>query len=116
MDSAHIKRQYFLYNSVFNGSRALYISTYSLFLGDVLSLSVGWIPWLLVINLVATTVCEIPTGAVADVYGRNKSFLIGCVLTVIGYLAYCLTATVIDKTQASTRMLLACLAEVFLAV
>lgn len=34
------------------------------------------------------TVCEVPTGAIADVFGRKKSFVIACLLNCLGLLVY----------------------------
>ncbi|MBP9761937.1 hypothetical protein KBD11_02595, partial [Candidatus Saccharibacteria bacterium] len=46
------------------------------------------------INLVNSTffvtlfLCEIPTGAFADVYGRKASYVVACILTTIGMAVY----------------------------
>ena len=71
---------YYVLNAWFNSSRAVYISTYSLFLVLVLQLKLEHIPWLLVVNLLVTTMSELPTGAYADLMGRRRSFLLGVII------------------------------------
>lgn len=106
--------QYYGYNSVFNSSRAVYISTYSLFLAEVLNLPLAWLPWVLVGNLFVTMLFEIPTGVYADLHGRKKSFLLAASITGIGYLVYATTA--LAHPTPVFALIAALLAELALAI
>jgi len=76
--------QYFAFNGIFNFTRALYISTYSLYLIEVARLPVAW----MLADLLISTVVELPTGAFADMYGRRTSFLAASSLCIFGYCFY----------------------------
>lgn len=82
------ERVYFGFNAYFNFSRALYISTYSLYLVNILGLPISWISWLVAIDLAFSTLSELPAGAFADIRGRKSSFVLACVVSCIGYLLY----------------------------
>lgn len=70
--AANVARQYYIYNASFNASRAVYISTYSLFLTQVLGFPISWAPWLLAANLVSTMMAEVPTGAYGISLGGTR--------------------------------------------
>lgn len=80
--------QYYLLNALFNFSRAIYISTYSLYLINILRLPVSWTVWLLVADLGFSTLAELPTGAFADIHGRKTSFVLACFISTLGYVIY----------------------------
>src|SRR6266853_395330 len=113
MEAESVIQQYYFYNAAFNATRALYISTYGLFLTDSVRLPVSWIPWLLAINLIVTTICEAPTGAYADLHGRRRSFLLACFVTTLGYLIYSTSSIV---AGFAPRLGIAILGEMSLAL
>jgi MFS family permease len=110
------RTQYYCYNAGFNGARAAYISTYSLYLVDTLKLPLAVIPWLLTLNLVITMLCEVPTGAFADIYGRRTSFLVACGVSMGGYGIYALAPSLAFSQAILLPFIAACLAEALLAV
>ncbi|WP_089730025.1 MFS transporter [Candidatus Thiosymbion oneisti] len=113
-DHLFITRQYYAYNGLFNSTRALYISTYSLVLNQVLGLPLAWLPWVLVANLLFTMLTEIPTGAFADIAGRRRSFLYAISLTGLGYLVY--AGAIESYAPPVLMMVIVVVAELLLAL
>ena len=113
--SGYVAR-YYLLNSAFNGSRALYISTYSLFLIDVLSLPLVVITWLFALNIAAALLMELPAGALADLRGHRAVFVSACVVSTIGSLVYWICGVLREDMELYIVIAVACFAEVLLAL
>lgn len=108
-----VASRYLFFNTAFNLTRALYSSTYALYLSKTLRLPLGSIPTLLALHLVVITSLEVPTGAFADTMGRKLSFILSLILSALGYAIY---AAAKIPTIEGSRFALACVAECILAV
>lgn len=112
--TSSIYLQHYVLNGLFNFARALYISTYSLYLVDGVGIHVSWVVWLMITDLVLSTAVELPTGAFADSYGRKLSFVVACGTCTIGYVFYAFAMS--PWVASPGRLVLVFVGEVALAV
>ncbi|MCU0679926.1 MAG: MFS transporter [Planctomycetes bacterium] len=82
-----IIRRFLIFTLVAGLSQSFFFATYSLFLQDK---GMSFLQ-MNIINLsfmVASFIFEIPTGAIADLFGRKKSILLGCLTHALAFFIY----------------------------
>lgn len=86
------ERTYYLVQALYHSSWAVTAPTYSLFLLerglDLLQINLVFATY-----LIAAFLFEVPTGAVADVFGRKLSFLLSCAVRAVAFLYYAFATT-----------------------
>jgi MFS family permease len=86
-------RKYFLYNAFKAVGFGLFIATWVVYLQERRGLSLAQAALIDVTFFVAAAFGEIPTGVVADMYGRKTSILIGAVLMFVSLIGWAFLPT-----------------------
>ncbi len=81
------ERTYYLISALYNGSWAFLGAVYPLFLMSR-GLNLFEVNAILAVFLFANFAFEVPTGAVADVFGRKVSFLLSCIVRAFAFACY----------------------------
>lgn len=81
------ERTYYLVSAFYHSSWAVIGPIYALFLLDR-GLNLLEINLVLATFLITSFVFEVPTGAVADVFGRKVSFVLSCLVRMVAFLLY----------------------------
>jgi len=92
MTDTNIKRSYYLFTLLHILPLSLVFTTYVIFLqeNNMTSTQIGWIGAVFMITMF---LFEIPTGIVADIFGRKASIVIGNILIIFGPVIYYCTDT-----------------------
>jgi MFS family permease len=78
---------YYIISALYAGSMGFIMGVYSNFLRSA-GLDEFWLNMVNVSYFVVITICEIPTGIFADIFGRKGSFVISCFLQTISFAVY----------------------------
>ncbi len=85
-------REYYLLTALHSAASGVFAATYSTFLLHK-GLNLFEINLVNFVFFATLFLCEIPTGAFADVFGRKASFVTSCVLLAMGMLIYTISNT-----------------------
>ena len=92
-----IIRQYYLLSALFNsGGLQIISATYVAYLLNH-NLSLFEINMVNAAFFTTLFICEIPTGAFADSFGRKNSFLMACLLLCVSMFIYIETASYVER-------------------
>jgi MFS family permease len=92
--SEKIVRVYFIIRFFLGVSISFFFATYSLFLVDA-GLNLFEVNLVNACFMISCFFLEVPTGAVADVYGRKVSFLFSCLILSLSFLMYYFSSTIV---------------------
>ena len=78
---------YYIISALFSAGMGFIMGVYSNFLRSA-GLDEFWVNMVNVCFFVVITICEIPTGIFADIFGRKGSFVISCFFETISFIVY----------------------------
>jgi len=87
MKSKNVIRVYYIISALFSAGMGFIMGIYSNFLRSA-GLDEFWVNMVNVCFFVVITICEIPTGIFADLFGRKWSVVISCFLETISFTVY----------------------------
>lgn len=87
MKRNNLVASYYIISALASGSMGFIMGVYSNFLRSG-GLDEFWVNMVNVVFFVTITICEIPTGLFADIFGRKGSFVISCFLETLSFAVY----------------------------